>query len=336
MHQKFVKLNDFKVHTSLFRQWSCTAIHHLNALFKREERVLAGVGCDTDNHLVHKAQTALDDIKMPIGDWIKRAWIYAYSLFGHSYSPRKSLAISLLASNIPETAQKNKGQVPFRAHSDAVEELFVMALPVDPLLFWLFVGAVTLLVLTPGPIVSLIIAETLNESPKHGFAVVAGAEVVGIVMLAVYLLGFSAIIEFLSDDVLTAVRYGGAAYLAYLAFKSFRKNDSGDDPKRIVVERTPAKAFKAAIAVAATNPKAILFFAAFFPQFISPDMPAMPQLITLSIVFAVLAPILDCVWVLAATGAREILRRKGSVSLIGKISGTILAVGACALLLINK
>lgn len=211
-----------------------------------------------------------------------------------------------------------------------------MALPVDPLLFWLFLGAVALLVLTPGPIVSLIIAETLNESPKHGFAVVAGAEVVGIIMLSVYLLGFSAIIEFLSDDVLRAVRYGGAAYLAYLAFKSFRKSDVGADPKKIAVERTPMRAFKAAMAVAATNPKAILFFAAFFPQFISPDLPAMPQLITLSVAFAVLAPLLDCVWVLAATGAREILRRKGSVSLISKISGTILAVGACALLLINK
>ncbi|MFC4348197.1 LysE family translocator [Kordiimonas lipolytica] len=211
-----------------------------------------------------------------------------------------------------------------------------MALPVDPLLFWLFLGAVTLLVLTPGPIVSLIIAETLNESPKHGLAVVAGAEVVGIIMLSVYLLGFSAIIEFLSDDVLSAVRYGGAAYLAYLAFKSFRKSDVGADPKKIVVERTPGKAFTAAIAVAATNPKAILFFAAFFPQFISPDLPVMPQLITLSVAFAILAPFLDCIWVLAATGAREVLKRKGSVSLISKISGTILAVGACALLLINS
>lgn len=211
-----------------------------------------------------------------------------------------------------------------------------MALPVDPLLFWLFIGAVTLLVLTPGPIVSLIIAETLNESPRHGFAVVAGAEVIGIGMLLIYLLGFSAIIEFLSDDVLTAVRYAGAAYLAYLAFRSFTKTDSGADPKKITVERTPMKAFKAAMAVAATNPKAILFFAAFFPQFISPELPAMPQLITLSVVFAILAPLLDCVWVVAATGARKLLKRKGSVSLIGKISGSVLALGACALLLINK
>lgn len=210
-----------------------------------------------------------------------------------------------------------------------------MALPVDPLLFWLFVGAVTLLVLTPGPIVSLIIAETLNESPKHGFAVVAGAEVVGIVMLGIYLLGFSALITVLSDDVLMMIRYAGAAYLAYLAFKSFTKKNS-DSELALKIERTPMKAFRAAMAVAATNPKAILFFAAFFPQFISPDLPAMPQLITLSIVFAVLAPALDCVWVVAATGARKVLQQRGSAEVIGKVSGTVLAFGAIGLLFLNK
>ncbi|NVJ99076.1 MAG: LysE family translocator [Alphaproteobacteria bacterium] len=210
-----------------------------------------------------------------------------------------------------------------------------MDLPVDPFLFWLFVGAVTLLVLTPGPIVSLIIAETLNESPKHGFAVVAGAEVVGLIMLTIYLLGFSALIAYLSDDVLRLIRYAGAAYLGYLAFKSFRKQ-TGDAENTIVVERSVGKAFRTAMGVAATNPKAILFFAAFFPQFISPDLPAMPQLITLSIVFALLAPALDCIWVLAATGARKILQQRGSTELIGRVSGTVLALGAVGLLFLNK
>lgn len=211
-----------------------------------------------------------------------------------------------------------------------------MSLPVDPFLFWLFLGAVALLVLTPGPIVSLIIAETLNESPRHGLAVVLGAEVVGIAMLSVYLLGFSAIIEYLSDDVLRTVRYLGAAYLAYLAFRSFQKKaDQGKTPS-LQVERTPAKAFKASMGVAATNPKAILFFAAFFPQFVSPDLPAMPQLITLSIAFAILAPLLDSCWVLMAAGAKKLLAQKGSVDLIGKVSGTILALGAIGLLLINN
>ena len=210
-----------------------------------------------------------------------------------------------------------------------------MNLPVDPFLFWLFLGAVTILVLTPGPIVSLIIAETLNESPRHGLAVVAGAEVVGVIMLGLYVLGFSAIVTVLSDDVLTAVRYAGAAYLVFLAVKAFRKHAGADDGVASVIARTPMAAFLTAIGVSATNPKAILFFAAFFPQFISPDLPVMPQLITLSVAFAILAPLLDCGWVFTATAARRLLLRKGSAALISKVSGSVLALGAIGLLLIN-
>ncbi len=207
-------------------------------------------------------------------------------------------------------------------------------LPVDPVMFWLFLGAVTILVLTPGPIVSLIIAETLNESPKHGLAVVAGAEVVGIVMLVAYVAGFSAIVALLSEDTLQIIRYVGAGYLAWLAFNNFRPSSTAGT--KLHIERTPAKAFRAALAVAATNPKAILFFAAFFPQFITPDLPAMPQLITLSVAFALLAPLLDCCWVVAAAGARKILEQKGSAALISRISGCVLAAGAVALLFLNK
>ncbi|WP_262691675.1 LysE family translocator [Kordiimonas aestuarii] len=207
---------------------------------------------------------------------------------------------------------------------------------VDPMLFSLFVLAVFILVLTPGPVVSLIIAETLNESPKHGFAVVLGAGIVAVAMLALYMMGFSAIIVLLSDDILTAIRYLGAIYLIYLAIKSFRSTPDTPNAVALKVERTPIKAFRSAMLVAATNPKAILFFAAFFPQFVSPDLPAMPQLLALSTTFALLAPILDSCWVLAASAARPFLARQGSIHLIGRVSGTILALGAVCLLFFNK
>ncbi|WP_417448893.1 LysE family translocator [Kordiimonas sp.] len=207
---------------------------------------------------------------------------------------------------------------------------------IDPVLYSLFLLAVFILVLTPGPVVSLIIAETLNESPKHGFAVVLGAGVVAVLTLGLYMVGFSALIGLLSDDVLSAIRFAGAAYLVYLAIKSFLHKPAELGAGGLKTERTPAKAFRSAMFVAATNPKAILFFAAFFPQFISPELPVMPQLLTLSLTFALLAPLLDSCWVLLASGARLFLARRGSAELMGRISGTILALGALALLLLNK
>ncbi len=211
-----------------------------------------------------------------------------------------------------------------------------MLLPVDPVLYALFIGAVFILVLTPGPVVSLVIAETLSESARHGFAVVLGAAAVSAVFLVVYLAGFSAIIQLFSDGMLRFIRYAGAAYLVYLAVKSFRRSGPTGDVPAPQVARTPAKAFRAAILVAATNPKAILFFAAFFPQFVSPDRETMPQLIVLAVTFAVLAPLLDGCWVLAASAAKRLLQQRGTMQTINRISGTVLALGAVGLLLLNN
>jgi threonine/homoserine/homoserine lactone efflux protein len=210
-----------------------------------------------------------------------------------------------------------------------------MSLAVDPVLYALFIGAIFILVLTPGPVVSLVIAETLNESARHGLAVVLGAAVVAVVYLAVYLLGFGAIVGLFSDEVLLFVRYAGAAYLVYLAIKSFRKASVSTLPTAEIA-RTPVKAFRAAILVAATNPKAILFFAAFFPQFVSPELPTMPQLVIMAITFAILAPLLDCCWVLAASGAKRFLQTRGTMQMINRVSGTILALGAVGLMFLNS
>ncbi|WP_020399023.1 LysE family translocator [Kordiimonas gwangyangensis] len=210
-----------------------------------------------------------------------------------------------------------------------------MLLPVDPVLYAFFIGAIFILVLTPGPVVSLVIAETLNESARHGFAVVLGAASVAVVYLAIYTAGFGAVIGFFSDDILLAIRYAGAAYLIYLAAKSFMKSRDATGADSQPIARTPMKAFRASILVAATNPKAILFFAAFFPQFISPEMDTMPQLIMLAVTFAIVAPLLDCCWVLAASAAKRLLQKKGTMQLINRISGTILALGAVGLILLN-
>ena len=212
----------------------------------------------------------------------------------------------------------------------------MMSLPVDPLLYSLFIGAIFILVLTPGPVVSLVIAETLSESARHGFAVVLGAAVVAVVYLAVYLVGFGAFIELFSNDILLAIRYAGAAYLVYPAVKSFSKASPATADAAVGTARTPAAAFRAAILVAATNPKAILFFAAFFPQFVAPDLPVMPQLVVMAITFALLAPLLDGCWVLAASAAKRLLHRHGTMQAINRVSGTILALGAVGLVLLNQ
>lgn len=210
-------------------------------------------------------------------------------------------------------------------------------MPVDPLLFGLFVIATVGFIFTPGPIVSLVIAETLRDGPKHGLAVVAAATLVSLIYLTVNFFGFASIAA-LPDTILDGVRYAGAAYLYFLAYQAISKPVSS--PNDISVDLPPPAApamasFKKSLLISFTSPKTILFFAAFFPQFIVDDLPLTPQLLTLSVTFLSVAFVMDMGWVLTAAKAKKLLTQKNKLALANKISGGVLAAGATLLLMIN-
>ncbi|MBO6503596.1 MAG: LysE family translocator [Kordiimonadaceae bacterium] len=205
---------------------------------------------------------------------------------------------------------------------------------IDPTLWLLFVAATVGFIFTPGPIVSLIVAESLRDGPKHGVAVVAGATLVSLIYLAINYFGFAAVAE-LPTHVLTGIRYAGVLYLLYLSVQAFLKPvDIGH------TDLPPAAAplwmsFSKSALICFTSPKTILFFAAFFPQFVSSDLPVKPQLLVLSATFLTVAAVLDMTWVLIAAKAKKWLTQKNKLSLANKIAGSVLAAGAITLLLIN-
>ena len=77
--------------------------------------------------------------------------------------------------------------------------------------------------------------------------------------------------------------------------------------------------------VSLTNPKTLLFYGAFFPQFIDPSRPAGPQLWVLCVTFVVVAVVIDTLWAVAAGRARRVLARRGRLR--NRVSGGLL-VGA--------
>ncbi len=205
---------------------------------------------------------------------------------------------------------------------------------VDPFLFGLFIVATAVLVLTPGPIVSLAISETLSNGTKNGLAVVFAAASIAVVYLVLNYTGFSAI-QKVSDSLLDMVRYAGAVYLVYLAYSAFRRAPAAVEVKQKST-KTAWSTYRGAIFVAASNPKAILFFAAFFPQFISKDLPTNEQLVVLSVAFICVTLILDSFWVFVAAKARVFLGAERNAGLIDRISGSVLGLGAVGLLFLNN
>lgn len=211
-------------------------------------------------------------------------------------------------------------------------------MPIDPLLLGLFVATTAGFIITPGPIVSLIIAETLRDGPRHGIAVVLGATVVSLLYLSVNLFGFASIAA-LPQSVLDGIRYAGALYLLYLAWQALTRPivvpraDAMDLPPHAA----PAiKSFQKSFLICLTSPKTILFFAAFFPQFVDKALPITPQLVILSVTFLTVAALMDSCWVLVAAKAKKALEQRNNVRAANRISGAVLALGAILLLFINQ
>ena len=210
-------------------------------------------------------------------------------------------------------------------------------MPIDPVLYGLFIVATAGFIFSPGPIVGLIVAETLRDGPRHGLAVVAGATTASISYLAVNLFGFASIAA-LPDIILEAIRYAGALYLYFLAYQAFTRPVASPDTEGML---PPAAAplwasYRKAVIVCATSPKTILFFAAFFPQFVKEELPLTPQLLVLSVTFLIVAFFMDMGWVFTATKAKNFLTQRNKLSVANKISGSALAAGATLLLFINN
>lgn len=187
----------------------------------------------------------------------------------------------------------------------------------------LFVLAVSLLIVTPGPNVALIVANSVAHGVRYGLLTVAGtsAAIVGHMLLVGFGMGeglgaIGALLEW--------VRWVGVAYLVVLGVQAWRA--PATDLRTVAADRRPRGAVVArAFLVSLTNPKVLLFYGAFFPQFIAADRPVAPQLWVLCATYLGVAVVFDVLWVLAASRARVLIA--AHVRLRNRISGGLL-IGA--------
>jgi len=168
---------------------------------------------------------------------------------------------------------------------------------------WLaYVAAVFIISGTPGP--NMLLAMT--HGIHHGLAPTARSTMLGLlaglaVILAVSLGGLGAVL-LASSELFEVLKYVGAAYLIYLGVKTWRAADS-----RLDTEGKPDAAggwarFRIGVLVALSNPKAILFGVAFFPQFLDPAEPMAPQASILLLSFMAIETGWMCVY--AGGGAK--------------------------------
>ena len=182
-----------------------------------------------------------------------------------------------------------------------------------------FVIASFLIVIVPGPTVSLIIANSLKSGVKAGLLNVFGTQVGVLILLFLLALGFEIVSPFL-EVIIKYVRTLGAIYLISLGIIAIK---SDIDLNKGQVTKFERKYFLQGLLVILTNPKIFLFLGAFIPQFINIEEPVSYQIIYFGIIFIIVATIFDSSYALVFGKFREIIASK-YIKILNQIGGFIL------------
>lgn len=187
-------------------------------------------------------------------------------------------------------------------------------------LFAGFLAITIILILTPGPIVTLVISTSATKGVRAGLITAAGTSSGNAVLLAAIALGLNWVLSH-AVYLFELLRWVGALYLVWLGIKAWRSAGNPDpNATRDQVH------FWRGFLVALSNPKTIAFFTAFLPQFVDPALPTAPQLAVMCVVSVVLAAASDSCWAIAAGLGRawfmkparaRFLQRASAITLIG-------------------
>lgn len=185
-----------------------------------------------------------------------------------------------------------------------------------------YVAACIALALLPGPVVTLVIATGLRHGTRAALVNVAGAQVGLAAVIAIVAVGLTSLMATMGLW-FEWVRLLGAAYLIWLGIGLIRS------PSLLpAVEAPPPRGgfFLQGLVVLLSNPKVLVFFGAFIPQFIDPARPQLPQVVILGLTFMVAAACSDGVYALLAGRARSILSARRA-RLLSRVSGGFMIGG---------
>lgn len=196
-----------------------------------------------------------------------------------------------------------------------------------------FAVACLILAITPGPNVSLLIANTTAHGLSGGLWTLAGSTTGFSVLVAIAALGMTSVMVFMADwfDV---IRWVGAAYLVYLGarqlYMAFRRQSR-------LVSRAPngSALYINGLVVSLSNPKVLLFLGAFLPQFVDPAYAPGPQLAVLAAVFVATLAVVDVTYIMLFARARLIFSARYSRWLDG-LSGALLLAGGAVLATLRR
>jgi threonine/homoserine/homoserine lactone efflux protein len=201
---------------------------------------------------------------------------------------------------------------------------------------WLaFAAASAVLLIIPGPTILTVISYSMAHGRRANVPLVAAVALGDSTALALSLLGLGALLA-TSAFWFTLVKWAGGLYLIYLGIRLLR---AGITNAELAVPPAPTsrwRLFANTYLVTALNPKGIVFFVAFLPQFIRPDAIVTRQLWILAVTFVVMATINATLYAVFAASARRMLASPGAQRAFHLAGGSLLAAAGIWALLARR
>lgn len=190
---------------------------------------------------------------------------------------------------------------------------------------WVFFLTASLLIaVLPGPGVANIVGYALNSGQRTAFAAITGAVTGNLIAMLLSLAGMGALLE-ASPRVYKLAEFAGAAYLVALGLIGISRSRPPATADAGVRAAIPSRvAFVGSIAVSALNPKSIVFFVAFVPQFIASDGSYLAQSLVLAVTFASVVAITDTLYALLALRVAGFLRSPVTAVWVRRAGGLVL------------
>lgn len=200
--------------------------------------------------------------------------------------------------------------------------------------WWIFVTATFLISAAPGPNMLLIMNQSVRFGLRASIYSMAGCMTALMIMFTLSALGLGVVLQN-APAVFDALRWLGALYLAYLGYKVWTApvtTTSIDEDGKIDVKNNSTlgnkyadynafSLYKTGFFTAGSNPKALLFAAAFLPQFIQASLPQAPQLLILLATFSVLEILWYFIYALGGLSMAQQLRKPNILRWFNRVTG---------------
>lgn len=203
---------------------------------------------------------------------------------------------------------------------------------IAPDVYLAYVVACFVIAVVPGPTVTVIVANSLAYGTRAGLLNVAGTQAGLAVLMATVVVGLSTVIAVMGVW-FDWIRLAGAAYLVWLGWKLLRSPDELGSRSRAAAPR--GGFFLQGLLVILSNPKGLLWFGAFIPQFVDPNGDYVWQIVLLGVTAMIVALVSDGAYAVLTGRAGALLSRR-RVRLVSRLGGAFLVGGGIWLALTRR